>query len=189
MADRILGLQPLYEGWLKLLLVEVCLNGKTESRPLIEHPRGSAILPYDPVRRVALTVRQTRLALLHCGRSSILEVIAGVDENNDFAATARREAMEEAGVRLGDIEKVATIWTDPNSSTEQVHLYLAEYGTCDRVASGGGLAEENEKVTVLERSLDELWHEIDAAEETDAKTLLLFQALRLRRPELFERTA
>jgi nudix-type nucleoside diphosphatase (YffH/AdpP family) len=188
MPDHILGRRPLYEGWLNLLLVEVCLNGEAEKRPLVEHPCGSAVLPYDPARRVALTVRQTRLALLHCGRPSVIEVIAGVDEDGDFAATARREAMEEGGVKLGEIDKVATVWTDPNSSTEQVHLFLAEYHAPDRVAEGGGLAEENERLTVAERSIAEIWQEITSADEADAKTLLLFQALRLRRPALFETT-
>ena len=53
------------------------------------------------------------------------------------------------------------------------------------MAEGGGLAEENEQVRVDERRIAELWQELTAATICDAKTLLVFQALRLRRPDLF----
>lgn len=185
-GDTILGSRRLYEGWLNLVLVEFSLNGKVEQRPLIEHPSGSAVLPYDPDRRVALVVRQTRLAVLHENASALTEAIAGVAEHDDFAATAKREAFEEGGLRLGALEKVGAIWTDANTSTERIHLFLAEYRESDRVTAGGGLDEENEQLRVLERPLASLWRDVTSAELADAKTLLLLQALRLRRADLFE---
>lgn len=186
MADEILDTRPIYRGWLDLLLARVRLNGREEERPVIEHPSGSAVLAYDPDRRVALVVEQTRVAVMLAGERPMPEAIAGVAENGGFAATARREAEEEGGVRLPRVERVGTVFMDPNSSTERVHLFLAEYALHDRIGAGGGLAEENERLAVRELPLRDLWDELTNRQPADARTLLLAQALRLRRPELFE---
>ena len=185
MSDAILGARPLFRGWLNLVLLRLRLGGEECERPVIEHPSGSAVLAYDPVRRVALTVRQTRLAPLHLGHVRFPEPVAGVDEEDDRVATARREAMEEAGVRLLDLERVGRVWMTPASTTERVDLFLAEYGESDRVGEGGGADDENEDIDVREESLVALWAAIERGEMTDAKLLMLLQALRLRRPELF----
>ena len=54
-----------------------------------------------------------------------------------------------------------------------------------RVVQGGGLAEENEAITVHEVALDDLARRSDAGEIADMKTLTLVFALRLRHPHLF----
>jgi 8-oxo-dGTP pyrophosphatase MutT (NUDIX family) len=185
MPDAILSARAVYRGWLNLLLVSLTLNGSKEERPLIEHPSGSAVLAYDPARRVALTISETRLAPLYLGKAPPIEAPGGVIDDDDAAQTARREAFEEAGVELLGVEKVATVWVNPSTSTERVHLYLAQYSLRRRVAEGGGLTEENEEVRVQETSLDELWSALTCGGLVDAKTLLLVQALRIHRPDLF----
>lgn len=186
MPDEIISSRRLYEGFFDLLLIQIRLNNQLEERPLVEHPCGSAVLPYDPERGVALLVRQTRDAIIFAGGAQLAEVVAGVAEDNDFADTAKREAMEEAGIRLSEVEHVGTVWMNPSTSTERVHLFLAEYRATDRVGDGGGLQDENEQLTVRERPLIEIWKEVTSAEIADAKTLLLLQTLRIRRPDLFE---
>ena len=185
MSDAILSSRGLFTGWLNLVLLRLRLGGEECERPVIEHPSGSAVLAYDPARRVALTVRQTRLAVLHLAQPRFAEPVAGVDEDDDRADTARREAMEEAGVRLTALERVARVWMTPASTTERVDLFLAEYSERDRVAEGGGAEDENEEIDVREEPLASLWAAVERGEMTDAKLLLLLQALRLRRPELF----
>ncbi|HEX8445457.1 MAG TPA: NUDIX domain-containing protein [Sphingomonas sp.] len=186
--DAVLGSDVLFRGWLDLLMLQLRINGHDESRPLVRHPSGAAVLPYDPDRRVAITVTQTRAAPLFLRSPPLEEAIAGVAEETDLAETARREAWEEGGLRLARLDRVGAVWMDPNSSTEQVHLFLAEYRVGDRVAAGGGLAAENERVVVREWPLAELWDAVVGAPLADAKTLLLLQALRLRRPALFTAT-
>jgi nudix-type nucleoside diphosphatase (YffH/AdpP family) len=185
-ADEILSARAHFRGWLDLLLVTLRLNGKSEERPLVRHPSGSAVLAYDPDRRVALTISETRVAPLYLGTPRLIEVVAGVAEDADFAETAKREALEEAGLRLQTVDKVGAVWMNPSSSTERVHLFLAEYSPANRVGQGGGLPEENEFLRVCERPLVELWQSLTSEALVDAKTLILVQALRLRRPELFE---
>jgi hypothetical protein len=80
---------------------------------------------------------------------------------------------------------VVTAWSTPGITTERLHLFLAPYTSADRVEEGGGLAEEHEDIEVLEIGLDELMPMLEQGAITDMKTLVLIQALQLRRPELF----
>ena len=54
-----------------------------------------------------------------------------------------------------------------------------------RAGPGGGRAEELEDIEVKEMALSELARRADLGSITDAKTMLLIQTLRLRRPNLF----
>ena len=90
-------------------------------------------------------------------------------------------------MRLGELEKVGEAYASPGVSSERVQLYLAPYTARDRVADGGGLAEENEHITVMEVPLDQLWTWYEEQKIEDMKTLALTLALRVRRPELFGR--
>ena len=185
MSNELLSSRPLYEGWFDLLMLRIRQGTETFDRTLVRHPSGAAVLCYDPDRRVALTISELRAGVLFLGAPTLTEAIAGVVEDEDHAACARREAMEEGGVRLGALEPVGRVWMTPSSTTERVQLFLAAYSAADRVAAGGGLAEEGERLTVREVPLRELWAIADAGERMDAKTFMLLQALRLRRPDLF----
>jgi 8-oxo-dGTP pyrophosphatase MutT (NUDIX family) len=106
-------------------------------------------------------------------------------DENDPEACARREAMEELGLRLEALERVGCFFSSPGVSTEKLHLYLAPFSEADRVGEGGGLAEESEDISVVSVGLEELAACADAGELADLKTFALVQALRLRRPDLF----
>lgn len=187
MAYTITKIDYLHEGWSRLLRAEIrAPSGAAFGREILERSAAAAVLPYDPERRVALLVRQFRAPLLHAaGRPDLTEAIAGVLDGEDPQACARREALEEAGLRLGNLEGVGAVWPSPGLSTETIHLFLAEYAPADRVAEGGGLASENEDITVLEVPLANLPAGLDGGAPMDLKTLALVQALRLRRPDLF----
>lgn len=186
MPDRILSSRTLYEGWFNVEMLKLALaSGEEIEREIVVHPSGGVVLPYDPERRVALVVTQARPPVLFAGEPRMVEALGGADENRDPEGTARREALEEGGVRLSRLEHVARVWPTPATSTERVDYYLAEYRIGDRVEEGGGLDEEDEHIKVRELPLAELWQMVERVELRDAKTVTLLQALRLRRPELF----
>jgi 8-oxo-dGTP pyrophosphatase MutT (NUDIX family) len=112
-------------------------------------------------------------------------VIAGALDGDGAEECARREAREEAGLRLHSLERVAETWATPATSTERVTSFLAAYGRSDRISDGGGLDSEAEHVRVREIPLAELRRRMETGALSDAKTLLLVQALYIRRPELF----
>jgi nudix-type nucleoside diphosphatase (YffH/AdpP family) len=186
---QIKRIEALYEGWRKLLKLTIQMpDGRTMAREILNSADAAAVLPYDPERRNVILIRQFRAPVMHVeGRPDFLEAVAGLLDGDEPEACARREAMEEAGLRLRDLEKVAAAWSTPGITTERLHLFLAPYTSADRVGEGGGLAEEHEDIEVLEIGLDELMGMLEQGAITDMKTLVLIQALQLRRPELFGR--
>lgn len=187
MAPVISGTRILHDGWSRFLVAEITLEGGSRiKREIEDHGRAVAVLPYDPDRRVALLVEQFRPpAFLASGIMSLLEVPAGLLEDASPEECARREASEEAGITLHALEHVVCGWSMPGISTEQMDLYLAPYAAADRHGEGGGLADEQEDITVREIDLATLAAMSDTGGITDIKTLTLVLALRLRQPGLF----
>ena len=184
---RIVKAKSLFDGWTKFVAVTVQQpDGRSTERAVLDHGAAACILPYDPERRLALVVCQTRVPLLYLGgRERLMEAVAGRIENEEPLDAICREAMEEAGVRMRETEHIGTCWSSPGVSTERLYLYLGTYSPADRIGAGGGCVDEFEDIVVREISLSELARLADQADLRDAKTLLLVQALRLRRPDLF----
>jgi len=189
MQPSVVKLERTHKRWSTMSIATIRMpDGTTVLRDVEDHGCAAAVLPYDPERKTALLVAQLRAAeLIAVGATESLEAIAGlVEGDDDAAATARREALEEGGLRLGALEHVATAWSMPGVSTERMALYLAEYRAEDRVGDGGGIAHESEEVRVVEMHLNELAALMAGDGFVDMKTLALVQALRLRRPDLFD---
>jgi nudix-type nucleoside diphosphatase (YffH/AdpP family) len=188
MAFQFERIDRLYQGRSNLMVADVRLpDGAILRRAIEDHGPAVAVLPFDPLRRTAILVRQFRAPVfLATTQENTLEAIAGiVDGNEEPIACARREAFEEAGLRLEALEHVGSAWTMPGVSTERMHLYVAPYAQADRAAAGGGLTEEHERITVVEMPLAELARMADDGRLDDMKALVLVQTLRLRRPDLF----
>jgi nudix-type nucleoside diphosphatase (YffH/AdpP family) len=185
---QIVDKQIIYQGWGTFMLLQMRMaSGEVVPRQLEEHGSAACVLPYDAERRVALLARLPRAGLAYHGLDPrIMEAAAGmIDDGETPNVSARREAMEELGVRLATVDFVANVWSAAGHSGERVALYLAPYAAADRVAPGGGVEGETEEIEVLELPLAELARQADAGEVDDMKTLALIQTLRLRRPDLF----
>ena len=183
---EIVATREAYAGWTKLLVATVRLpDGRTIRREIEDHGEAVCVLPYHPIRKAAVLVRQSRLPVLYAAeRQQTLEAIAGVIEDKDAETCVRREAMEEAHLKLNSLEHVFTAWTMPGLSTELMHFYMAVYSGEARPQVHGG-ADEDEHTVAVEIGLAELAQMADANALPDAKTLVLVQTLRLRRPDLF----
>ena len=189
MSAQLARVEPAYTGWCKLFVATIRLpDGRVFTREIEDHGRAAAVLPFDPLRRTAIVIRQLRAPALYIGRGdNLIEAVAGlVEANEDAETSARRECMEEAGLRLAALEHITTAWTMPGISTERMDLFLGAYTAADRITAGGGLADEHEDIEVIELPLHDLVAMIDAGHEMDMKVLALMQTLRLRRPDLFD---
>jgi nudix-type nucleoside diphosphatase (YffH/AdpP family) len=184
MSVELIDVHTLYQGWTRLLRARLRLpGGQVIEREIEDHGAAACVLPYDPQRGTAILVRQLRAPVLYAaGQPTTLEAIAGIVEDEDPAQCARREAMEEAGVELDEVERVTTAWSMPGISTEQMHLFLARYRAG---APRQAPRAEDEAITVVEMALCDLARAADSGELSDIKTLFLIQTLRLRQPRLF----
>ncbi|MGI6245553.1 MAG: NUDIX domain-containing protein [Pseudochelatococcus sp.] len=187
MPFEIVDTRIVHEGWGRFMVATIRLpDGQVIRREIEDHGAAVAVLAYDPARKVALLVSQFRPPVhMVSGEPALLEIIAGGLEDETQEECVRREAMEEGGVRLGALEPLVEAWPMPGISTERIALYLAPYSQADRVAAGGGLAEEHEGITVVELPLAELAAMADGGSLADMKSYAAIQALRLKRPELF----
>jgi nudix-type nucleoside diphosphatase (YffH/AdpP family) len=180
-------LETLYQGYVTLLMATLTDDdGTSFQREIEHHGHAVAVLPYDPDRRTALMVSLPRAPVIWSdGPPELLEAVAGMVDGEEPQACVRREALEEAGVALHELELVGAAYASPGVSSERLQLFLAPYAARDRVAAGGGLAEEHEHITVMEVPLDQLWSWVEDHRIEDLKTLTLTLALRVRRPDLF----
>lgn len=189
-AARIVGRTLLHDGWYTFSRLEIAMpDGVRVERHLLDNGSAVAVLPYDAQRRVCMLIDQPRAAVLAAGEPPLLEAIAGGLDGIGPELRIVEEALEEGGLRLHTLEPVANIWPLCPVSTERVQLYLAPYSSADRIAAGGGAAGEDENITVHEIGLDTLRDLVIAGELTDAKTLVLAQALLLRHPHLWPQAA
>ena len=188
MTARLLEVRTLHDGWTKLGIAKIALaDGQSITREIEDHGRAVAVLPYDPARRVVMLVRQLRAPMLvAAGLQQSLEAPAGMLDSALPEDCARREAMEECGLRLGHLEPVVRAWSMPGVSTETMDMFLAPYAAEDRVAPGGGLPDEHEQIEIVEIQCARLAAMIDAGELVDMKTLVLALSLRHRHQRLFD---
>ena len=184
--SQILSTRPLYRGWLGLTMATVRADsGDIFDRHVVEMGRAVVVLPYDPARRCLLLVSMPRAPVTLLGLADFLEPVAGSLDEDDAADCARREAMEEAGVRLAMLEHVGEYWSMPSFSTESIDYYLAPYSLADRVGSGGGSPDEQENITVHELPAADIWARFERGEIKDGKLAIALMALRLRKPDMF----
>ena len=145
------------------------------------------VLPYDPVRDRVLLVEQVRMGPL--GRGDPLpwqlEAIAGrIDPGETPEEAARREAVEEAGLVLGALEKVAEYYPTPGAVTEYLYSYVALCDLPDGVAGVFGAAEEAEDIKGHLLSFDRLVEVMAAGEIGNAPLLLTVLWLQRERTRL-----
>jgi len=120
------------------------------TRELFERGHAAAVLIYDPGRDAVALVEQFRVGAMAAGRNPwVIEVVAGIIEGDETAEdVARREAVEEAGIAIGELEPIVEYLASPGGTSETCKLFC---GRADLAQAGGvhGLPEEGEETRVL----------------------------------------
>src|SRR4051794_31617397 len=155
-----------------------------EQRETYDRGNGATILLYDLTRRTVLLSRQFRFPVYVNGHPDgmLLETAAGLLDDDDPETAIRREAEEELGVTVGELQHVFDVFMSPGSVTERIHFYAAPYTPADRTSAGGGLADDGEDIDIVELPFDEALEMIETGAIADAKTIMLLQWAALRGP-------
>ncbi|SNR71487.1 NUDIX domain-containing protein [Puniceibacterium sediminis] len=128
---------------------------------------AALVLPYDPVSDQVMLIEQLRYGPVHRGDPApwVLEPIAGlVDAGEDPADCARREAVEEAGLTLGDLRPMVNVYPSPGYTTEFFHCFLGLCALEKRDEGLNGIAEENEDIRSHVISFDAAMALVDSGE-------------------------
>lgn len=170
--------QDLYQG------------GRSEpfSREVFERGQAAALLPYDPVRDEVVLIRQFRAGSYVAGRHPwSWEIVAGIIEEGESPEDlVRREAVEEANLKVADLEFINSVMLTPGACSESCTMFA---GRVDASAAGGifGLASENENILVKAIAFTEVRAMLDRAEIDNAIAVIALQWLALHRDALRKR--
>ena len=186
MKPRIVATKTIYQGWNRFDIATVEAmdpQGKLrrQEREIIDHGEASVVLTIDRRRGFAILVRQWRAPLIKPGSDPyLLEACAGIIEPGETPEeSARREAEEEMGLKIGAMRKVGVVVPSAGTLTERMHLFIAEVSGAHRKHNGGGNPQEGENIEIVEVPLAELFDKARRGEIEDAKTLILAQHLML----------
>jgi len=105
----------------------------------------------------------------------LIECCAGLLDQDNAEDCIKRETEEETGYKVSAVKKVFEAYMSPGSVTEILHLFIAEYDKDMQVSDGGGLAEEQEHIEVLEIPFAKAVQMMNNNEIHDAKTIMLLQ--------------
>lgn len=155
------------------------------TRELFERGHAVAVLPYDPKTDKVLLVEQFRIGALNAaGGPWLYEIIAGmVNEGENEQDVAIREAQEEAGVALQQLEYITRFLVSPGGTSEEVSLFCAK---ADLQNSEGvyGLDEEGEDIRAFSMSFAEAWYLLERGEVNSASAIIALQWLKMARSRL-----
>ncbi len=155
---------------------------KPVSRECYNRGHGAAILLYNAEQKTVILTKQFRMPIYETNTEEAMsiEVCAGaIDYNDSPLDTIIRETEEEVGYKIATATQVLTTYPSPGALTEKMFLFVAEYSERMKVNDGGGLANENEEIEVLELPFSKALDMIKTEEIKDAKTIMLLQYAQL----------
>jgi ADP-ribose pyrophosphatase len=161
--------------------------GPLITREMFVRPPAVGVLIYDVHSDEVLLIEQFRVGALENKHPWQLEIVAGlIEPGESVEEVARREALEEAGVTLGDMEKVMTFLPSPGGSDETFTLLVA---AADLSSAGGvhGVAEEGEDIRVNVMSMNQAQSALHQGRINNAPCIIALQWLALNKARLQSR--
>lgn len=150
---------------------------ETHSREAYDRGNGATILLYNQDKKTVILTRQFRLPTYINGNENgmLIETCAGLLDKDNAEDCIRKETEEETGYKITKVRKIFESYMSPGSVTEILYFFIAEYNKDMKVGEGGGLAEEQENIEVLELEFDTAFDMIYTGEIKDGKTIMLLQ--------------
>ncbi len=150
---------------------------ETQVREAYDRGNGATILLYNTSNQTVILTRQFRMPTYLNGNETgmMIEACAGLLDQDNAEDCIKRETEEETGYQVKDVRKIFEVYMSPGSVTEIVHFFVGEYTKDMKVNDGGGVADEQENIDVLEFPFQQAYDMIASGEIKDAKTIMLLQ--------------
>jgi ADP-ribose pyrophosphatase len=180
-----------YSGFFELNVVHFkhtrYTGGWTEtfSREVFQRGQAVVVLLYDLAKELVVLVEQCRAgALLNHNHTLdqaekiwLLEPVAGmIDAGESPKVAGIREAQEETGAVVNELEYICQFYPSPGACSEILHLYAAEISV-DSIADYAGLESEHEDIKVVRLSFNKAKQMLFNAEFNVAATYIALQWL------------
>ncbi|EHK0947695.1 ADP-ribose diphosphatase [Citrobacter farmeri] len=188
---EIIARETLYRGFFSLDLYRFrhrLFNGEMSQevrREIFERGHAAVLLPFDPERDEVVLVEQVRIAAYDTSETPwLLEMVAGMIEEGESADdVARREAMEEAGIKVQRTKPVLSFLASPGGTSERSSIIVGEV---DATTASGihGLADENEDIRVHVVSREQAYRWVEEGKIDNASAVIALQWLQLHYKEL-----
>ena len=155
--------------------------GPQFSREIFERGHAACVLMYDPDMDVLVFIEQFRPGAYAALASPwydeaqspwLIEIVAGIiEKGEDPAEVVCREAAEEAGCTVLDLEFISHYLVTPGGSSESMFSFC---GKVDASQVGGfhGLADEGEDIRVFTMSPDEAFKAVEAGRIQNSMTMI-----------------
>ena len=183
---KIRSIKNLSNDWYKLDKVNFdyqLISGEwqNQNRESYNRGNGACILLYNSKENTVVLTKQFRMPsyLNGNGDGMLIEVCAGLLDEDDPRSCIIKEVEEETGYRINDPVKVLEVYSSPGAVTEIIHYFISEYNSKMKISEGGGKEEETEEIEVLEIDFNRALKMIDNGIIKDAKTIILLQYARL----------
>ena len=155
--------ENLYSGFFELNKIEFKHQKHDGSwsniveREIFSGAQVASLLPYDPIRKEILLIKQIRCSILSkFDEDYLYEIVAGmIDKDEIPEESAKRECLEETGCYVKKIIPIQSYFPAPGSSESYYHLFIGEINSFDgeRIM---GLKSENEDILVKAYKVDEV---------------------------------
>jgi nudix-type nucleoside diphosphatase (YffH/AdpP family) len=179
---KILQTEILSDNWytLKKVTYEYLKKDSTlqiQTREAYDRGNGATILLYNKEQKTVILTRQFRLPTFINGNNTgmLIEACAGLLDRDNPEDCIRKETEEETGYKVTDVRKIFEAYMSPGSVTEILYFFVAEYHKSMKITEGGGIADEQEHIEVLELDFSTAFSMIATGEIKDAKTIILLQ--------------
>lgn len=129
-------------------------NGKSRTWEAVQSHNSVAILLYHTQKNAFLLVKQFRMPVFlnDSSKTFTYELCAGlVDKDKSLEEIAQEEIDEECGyhVKLNDILKITSFYTNVGISGGCQHLFFAKIDESMKIHDGGGINDEQIELLFL----------------------------------------
>lgn len=133
--------------FVKPVRVHFTQNNTNKSWEAVKSHDSVSVLLYHSVKKAFLLVKQFRAPVYmnHNKHKFTLELCAGlIDKDLSLLEIVKEEILEECGfeVRVENIEKITSFFTNVGISGAKQHLYFAAIDDSMKIGEGGGIQDE-----------------------------------------------
>lgn len=187
---EIISKETLFQGFFRMIKYrfrhKLFEGGWSEpiEREMFERGHAAAMLPYDPIRDQVVLIEQIRVGALEHASPWQLEIVAGmIDRDEEAEDVVRREAVEEAGIEVGNLEKVTSYYPSSGGCSEKLDVYV---GQVDASTAYGvhGLDYEGEDIRVHVVSRQQAYQWVNEGKFENGASIIALQWLELNHQRL-----